>query len=296
MFDKLKGSIRDFSDKVKETVAEKEIKEELLEDVLWDLELELMQNNVAQKVVEEIKKDLKDELVGKNVGRTRVETEIKKSLKKSIRKVLKVPDYSIEDLKDKKPGLVLFMGFNGSGKTTTLAKIAHRLKKDNKVLLAAGDTYRSAAIDQLEEHGKNLDLNVIKHDYGSDGAAVIYDAREHAKKQGYDIVLADTAGRSHSDKNLMEELDKVCRVNSPDLKILVVDALSGNDVVEQAEKYKDIGFDGIVVTKVDVDKKGGATLSLGYLTGRPILFLGTGQGYEDLEEFDPDVMVERLLS
>ncbi len=295
MFKKLKDSIQGFSDQVKETVVEKEIDSDTLDDVLWDLELELMQNNVAQKVVEEIKEDLKEELVGTSVKRTQVDEKIKSSLKKSMRNVLKAPDFRIEDLANEKPGLVLFMGFNGSGKTTSLAKIAHSLKEDHEILLAAGDTYRSAAIDQIEEHGENLGLKVIKHEYGSDGAAVVYDAKEHAEKEGYDLVLADTAGRSHSDKNLMEELDKMCRVNDPDLKLLVVDALSGNDVVEQAKKYEEIGFDGIIVTKVDVDKKGGATLSLGYLTGKPILYLGTGQGYEDMEEFDPDQMVERLL-
>lgn len=295
MFDKLKNSIKDFSSKVKETVAEKEIDEETLENVLWDLELELLQNNVAQEVVEKIKKDMKEKLVGESVTRTKVENRIKESLEETIRKVLKTPEFSFEELAEKGPSLVLFVGFNGSGKTTTLAKVASMLKNDYKVLLAAGDTYRSAAIDQLKEHGENLGLKVINHEYGSDGAAVVYDAKEHAEKEGYNIVLGDTAGRSHTDRNLMDELDKICRVNKPDKKILVVDALSGNDLVKQAEKYERIGFDGIIVTKMDVDKKGGAALSLGYLTGKPILFLGTGQGYEDLERFSPEKMVKKLL-
>jgi len=136
---------------------------------------------------------------------------------------------------------------------------------------------------------------MIKHDYGSDPAAVIYDAKEHAAKEGYDLILADTAGRSHADQNLMDQLDKICRVNEPDLKILVVDALAGNDVVEQAQKYEEIGFDAIVLTKVDVDKKGGAALSLSYVTGKPILYLGTGQEYNDIEAFDPEEMAEQLV-
>ena len=296
MFEKLKSSIKDFSGKVQETVVEKEISEDILDNILFDLELELLQNNVAQKVVDKIKEDLKEELLGKSVKRTKVEQNIKEAFRNSIKEILEKPSIDLKELgKDGEPSLILFMGFNGSGKTTSLAKIAHRLKDDKKVVLAAGDTYRSAAIDQLEEHGQNLGLKVVKHNYGADGAAVIYDAKEHAKKEGYDIVLGDTAGRSHSDKNLMEELAKVCRVNSPDLKLLVVDALAGNDIVEQAEKYEEIGFDGIIVTKVDVDKKGGATLSLSYLTGKPILFLGTGQEYGDLEVFDPLKMAEKLM-
>ncbi len=296
MFEKLKSSIKDFSGKVQETVVEKEISEDILDNILFDLELELLQNNVAQKVVDKIKEDLKEELLGKSVKRTKVEQNIKEAFRNSIKEILEKPSIDLKELgKDGEPSLILFMGFNGSGKTTSLAKIAHRLKDDKKVVLAAGDTYRSAAIDQLEEHGQNLGLKVVKHNYGADGAAVIYDAKEHAKKEGYDIVLGDTAGRSHSDKNLMEELAKVCRVNSPDLKLLVVDALAGNDIVEQAEKYEEIGFDGIIVTKVDVDKKGGATLSLSYLTGKPILFLGTGQEYGDLEVFDPSEMAEKLM-
>ncbi len=179
--------------------------------------------------------------------------------------------------------------------TTTIAKIASRLRDDYGVVLAAGDTFRSAAIDQLEEHGENLGLKTISHEYDADPAAVIYDAVEHADKEDADVVLADTAGRSHTDKNLMDQLAKVVDVNEPDLRILVVDALAGNDVVEQAEQYEEIGFDGIVLTKVDVDKNGGAALSLGYLTGKPIMYLGTGQQYEDLEEFDADTMVDRLL-
>lgn len=295
MFDKLRDSIKDFSSKVKETVAEKEIEEENIEDVLWDLELELLQNNVAQEVVEKIKEDLKEKLVGESVTRTKVGNTIKESLETTIKSVLETPGFSFEEVAEEGPSLVLFVGFNGSGKTTTLAKIGHRLKEDYRVLLAAGDTYRSAAIDQLEEHGDNLGLKVIKHEYGSDGAAVIYDAKEHAEKEGYDIVLGDTAGRSHSDRNLMDELEKVCRVNEPDKKILVVDALSGNDIVEQARKYEKIGFDGIIITKMDVDKKGGAALSLSYLTGKPILFMGTGQEYSDLERFEPEKMVRKLL-
>ncbi|MCJ7450325.1 MAG: signal recognition particle-docking protein FtsY [Candidatus Nanohaloarchaeota archaeon QJJ-9] len=296
MFDQLKDSIKDFSDKAKSAVAEKELEEEELDELLWDLELSLLKNNVAEEVVDRLKKDLKEELAGEKVSRRKAGEEVKKALEKSVKDILKQGKRDIRELcEEEEPKTVLFMGFNGSGKTTTIAKVASMLKEDYKVLLAAGDTFRSAAIDQLEEHAKNLDLKLIKHEYGADSAAVIYDAKEHAEKKGYDMVLADTAGRSHEDRNLMDELEKICRVNDPEYKILVVDALSGNDVVEQAEKYEEMGFDSIILTKADVDKKGGAALSLGYVTGKPILYLGTGQDYEDLDRFEPEKIAEQLL-
>ncbi|MDY6789096.1 MAG: signal recognition particle-docking protein FtsY [Candidatus Nanohaloarchaea archaeon] len=295
MFESLKDSIKSFSESVKSAVVEKELDEDTLDDILWDLELGLLKNNVAQEVVEQLKKDIKEQLTGEKVARTRVEQEVKEALREGVKDVLKAPDIDIESIMGDEPFLTVFMGMNGSGKTTSIAKVAHRFMDDHSVLLAAGDTFRSAAIDQLQEHGEKLGLEVISHDYGSDPAAVIYDAKEHAEKEGIDLVLADTAGRSHSDQNLMDQLDKLCRVNDPDLKILVVDALSGNDVVQQAEKYEEIGFDAIIITKMDVDKKGGAALSLGYVTGKPILYIGTGQRYGDLERFDPDEMADKIV-
>lgn len=297
MFDDLKGSIKDFSEKAKSAVVEKDLSEDDIDDLLWDLEMQLLQNNVAQTVVDTLIDDLREELVGTTVKRTSVEQTVKDALEDAINDVLADSDEPIQQhLETDTPVTALFMGFNGSGKTTTIAKIASRFKTDHHVILAAGDTFRSAAIDQLEEHGDNLGLKVISHDYGSDAAAVIYDAKEHAEKEDKDLVLADTAGRSHEDTNLMDELDKICRVNDPDLKILVVDALAGNDVVNQAEQYEDIGFDAIILTKVDVDKKGGAALSIGHLTGRPIIYLGTGQDDDDLEPFNPEQLAADLVS
>lgn len=296
MFGDLKDSIKDFSEKAKSAVVEKELSEDDIDDLLWDLEMQLLQNNVAQMVVDELIEELRDDLVGKTVKRTEVETVVRDSLHDAIVDVLKDPGEPIEEeLASGTPTEALFMGFNGSGKTTTIAKIAAAFKDEYEIVLAAGDTFRSAAIDQLEEHGDNLGLKVISHDYGSDAAAVIYDAKEHAEKEGKDLILADTAGRSHEDTNLMDELDKICRVNEPDLKFLVVDALAGNDVVNQAEQYEEIGFDAIVLTKVDVDKKGGAALSLGHVTGRPIVYLGTGQDYDDLERFNPEQLADDLV-
>ncbi|MDY6776825.1 MAG: signal recognition particle-docking protein FtsY [Candidatus Nanohaloarchaea archaeon] len=297
MFEGLKESVSSFSEKAKETVAEKEVTEEMLEDSLWELEQGLMKSNVAVDVIERLKEDMKEELVGRSVSRRKAGAIIREALKDAIRDVLDQEPVELEEVVEREsPALVLFMGFNGSGKTTTISKVASMLKEEGyEPVLAAGDTFRSASIEQLQEHADDLGVKCISHEYESDPAAVIYDAVEHAEKEGKDAVLADTAGRSHKDRNLMDELEKLVEVNDPDLKLLVVDALAGNDVVEQAEEYERIGFDGIVLTKVDVDEKGGAALSLGYVTGKPVLYLGTGQGYDDLDRFDPDEMVDRLL-
>ncbi|MDY6774296.1 MAG: signal recognition particle-docking protein FtsY [Candidatus Nanohaloarchaea archaeon] len=297
MFDSLKDSISGFSEKAKETVAEKEITEELLEDALWELEQQLLKNNVAVEVIDRLKEDMKEELVGESVPRRKAGEVVESALEDAVRDVLEQDGKELEAvIEEEKPALVLFMGFNGSGKTSTASKVAYRLQEEGyEPVLAAGDTFRSASIEQLEEHAEKLSVPCISHEYGSDPAAVIYDAVEHAEKEDKDAVLADTAGRSHSDRNLMDELEKIVEVNEPDLKLLVVDALAGNDVLEQAEAYERIGFDALVLTKADVDQKGGAALSLGYVTGKPIMFLGTGQGYEDLEKFDAEEMVEELV-
>lgn len=297
MFDRLKESVQQFSEAARQAVAEKEVTEELLEDALWELEQALLKNNVAVDVIQELKQELKQELVGTSVSRRNAEEVIQNALQDAMRNVLTGGADALEQaVAEDQPALILFMGMNGSGKTTTAAKVGHRLQEQGyDIVFAAGDTFRNASIEQLEEHAAALDVPCISHEYEADPAAVIYDAVEHAEKEGLDVVLADTAGRSHADRNLMDELAKIVDVNEPDLRLLVVDALSGNDVVSQAETYDEIGFDGIVLTKVDVDEAGGAALSIGHVTGKPVLFIGTGQDYEDLEEFDADAFVERLL-
>ncbi|MDY6769375.1 MAG: signal recognition particle-docking protein FtsY, partial [Candidatus Nanohaloarchaea archaeon] len=297
MFDSLKESVRSFSESAKETVAEKEVTEEVLDEAFWELEQQLLQDNVAVDVIDRLKEDMEDALLGESVPRTKAGPVVEEALRDAVHDVLAVDATDLEAVvAANDPALILFMGFNGSGKTTTIAKVAHMLQADGyHPVLAAGDTFRSASIEQLQEHADALDVPCISHDYEADPAAVIYDAVEHAEAEGYDVVLADTAGRSHSDRNLMQELAKIVEVNEPDMKLLVVDALAGNDVLEQADAYEDIGFDGIVLTKADIDDRGGAALSLGYVTGKPILYLGTGQEYEDLTPFDPHVFVDDLL-
>ncbi len=187
---------------------------------------------------------------------------------------------------------------NGTGKTTTIAKMAERFKEQGySVVIAAGDTFRAGAIEQIEKHADSLGIKIIKHQEGADPAAIIYDAIQYAKAKHKDIVLADTAGRMHTNINLMDQLKKVCRVNQPDLVIFVDEAVAGNDAVERAKLFNSaVPFNGSILTKADADSKGGAAISIAYTTGRPILFLGIGQTYKDLVRFDPDWLINRLFA
>ena len=284
--------------KFSEIITTRVISESKFDDIFWELEVALMENNVAYQVIKKIKGDLKKNLVDSRVKSGKTEAIIQSTLKESIRGLFDIESIDvISKIKEKSdPYVICFFGVNGSGKTTTIAKFA-RLLKDHglSVVLAASDTFRAAAINQLEVHAKNVDVKVIKQDYNSDPAAVAYDAIEHAKSKKKDVVLIDTAGRSHSNTNLMDELKKVVRVAKPDLRIFVGDSLTGNDAVEQANTFeKAVGIDAIILTKVDVDEKGGAAISISYITKKPILFVGIGQEYDDLQEFDSAIVVKTL--
>lgn len=278
--------------------------EEDVEEVLEELELELLEADVAYEVTEKLIQSLRDQLIGRKIGpKEDPEEVIREALKNAIKEVLSqktVDIYQIIEEKKKRgePTVILFVGINGTGKTTTIAKLAYLLKKKGySIVLAAGDTFRAGAIEQLEEHGKRIGVKVIKQQRGADSAAVIYDAIEHAKARGIDVVLADTAGRQATNVNLMEEIRKVVRVTKPDLVIFVGDALTGNDAIIQAEEFnKAVNIEGVILTKVDADAKGGAALSIAYAIGKPILFLGTGQRYEDLEEFSVEWMIDKLFN
>lgn len=278
-------------------ITTKKISEDKFEELFWELETALLENNVSIQVIEKIKEDLKEDVVDKPIKRKEIGDKIRNSLKESLREVLSCDKIDIsEKIKEKKPYVICFLGVNGSGKTTTIAKIANKLKKENnKVVMAAADTFRAAAIDQLDEHGRRLDVPVIKQVYGADPSAVVYDAISHAKKEGKDVVLVDTAGRLHSNVNLVDELKKMVRVNNPDMKIYVGESLTGNDCVDQAERFdSSVGIDGTILTKADVDEKGGAAISVSYVTGKPIIYLGTGQEYDDIKEFDSEEILENL--
>lgn len=299
MFSKLKQQVNSAVEKAGKRITEKEITEEDLEEVLEDLRISLLQSDVAYETAERICREITESLEGKEVKRSKVEEIIKNSFRSSVESILSQETIDlVDEIKNQNPPVtVLFLGFNGSGKTTSLAKFANVLKEENlDIILAAADTYRAASIEQLEKHAEKLNLKVIKHEYGSDAAAVVYDAIEHGESEEKDVVLVDTAGRSHSDANLMDELEKICRVNEPDWKILVLDSLTGNDAVEQAERFeKAVGVDGVILSKMDVNEKGGAALSVADTIDAPILYIGVGQEYEDLEKFNPEEIASRIL-
>ena len=288
-----------FFSAIKEKITTTKINGEQFESLFWEMEMALMENNVAVEVIEKIKDDLKKELVETPIKRTRIEETISFALKNSIEGLFENPNLDlIHEIKSskEKPYIIAFFGINGSGKTTSIAKIASMLK-DRKIscVLAASDTFRAASIEQLQLHADKIGVTLIKHTYGSDPAAVAFDAIKHAKAKKIDAVLIDTAGRMHSNVNLIDEMKKIVRVAKPDLKIFVGESITGNDCVEQAKTFNDaVGIDGIILAKADVDEKGGAAISVSYVTKKPILYLGVGQEYGDLELFNKDRIVKNI--
>jgi fused signal recognition particle receptor len=289
-------------DRIKAAVFEQEfiIGESGLKDHLWELEIALLESDVALPVAEKIVESVKTELVG---SRRKIGSDtgkiVEEALKKSILKVISVETFDFDELIKKtiKPVSIVFVGVNGTGKTTTVAKMAERFKSQGySVVIAAGDTFRAGAIEQIDRHAEALGIKIIKHQEGADPAAIIYDAIQFAKAKHKDIVLADTAGRLHTNINLMDQLKKVCRVNNPNLIIFVDEAIAGNDAVERAKMFNNaVPFHGSVLTKADADSKGGAAISISYTTGKPILFLGVGQTYKDLVKFEPQWLIDRLF-
>ncbi|MBW2980165.1 signal recognition particle-docking protein FtsY [Candidatus Woesearchaeota archaeon] len=295
--EEIKPEKKGFFGKIKEKVVTKKINEAQFEELFWNLEVALLENNVATEVIEKIKGDLKQELVEKPIKRTKIEKTIEESLKKSIGDLFEAEQFNmLEKIKQKKPFVICFVGINGSGKTTTIAKVARLLlDKNKKVVLAAADTFRAAAIDQLQIHADKLGVKLIKHDYGSDPAAVAFDAIKHAESKNIDVVLIDTAGRMHANVNLMDEMKKIIRVSKPDLKVFIGESITGNDCVEQAKRFDEaVGIDAIILSKADVDEKGGAAVSVSYVTKKPIIYIGVGQEYKDLKEFDSELIIKNL--
>src|SRR3990172_6912736 len=278
----------------------RKIKEDKLEAILYDLEIALLESDVAFPVAKEIVDRLADDLKGKRISRDlTLEQGVEAALRDAILKVLEVPplDFFLQLEKSPRPFVVMFVGVNGTGKTTTIAKLAfHIQKKGYTCVVAAADTFRAGAIEQLEKHAEAVGFRLIKHKAGADPAAVSFDAVEHAKARGRDVVLIDTAGRMQTNQNLMDQMKKIKRVADPNLVLYIGDALAGNDALEQAKQFHEaVGLDGIVLTKIDADAKGGAALSMARTIGKPVVFLNTGQAYEDIRRFDPKWMVDRLL-
>ena len=220
-------------------------------------------------------------------------------MKEAVSDVLRINvfDFDAWLAEQKKPTVIMFIGINGTGKTTAIAKIANRLKQEERsVVLAACDTFRAGAIEQLSIHADKLNVKIVKSVQDADPASVAYDAIEHARSKMKDVVLIDTAGRMQTNNNLIAEMKKIVKVAKPDLKIFVGDSLAGNDAVEQAKVFDEaVGIDAIILTKIDTDAKGGAALSIAKTIGKPIAFVCDGQEYEDIEKFDADWMLERLF-
>jgi len=299
MFDSIRKA---FSDAAK-SLGEKELNEKDIEDILFELEISLLESDVAGEVIDSIKSDLKEKLIGSKIDKNEIEKFVKDNLISIISRLfdnageINIFEKIDEKKKQNQPFLIVFVGINGTGKTTSLAKLASLLQeKKYSVVIAAADTFRAGAIEQLREHANRLNLKIIAQNYESDPAAVARDAVLYAKSHKTDCVLIDTAGRMQTSKNLMEQIAKITKVTNPDMTIFVGDSLAGNDTVNQArEFYEYVKFDGSILTKSDADAKGGAALSIVTVTSTPVLYLGTGQEYSDLKPFDKNIFLETVF-
>jgi fused signal recognition particle receptor len=295
LFDRLK---KVFSDLVQD-ISTRDISEADLESSLWNFQLALMECDVAVPVAEDLTKRLKEKLIGIKIKRFE---DISPIVESSFRELL-VQSLPTGDLLQtirasaKKPYVVMFVGVNGTGKTTTIAKVAKYLMENGlSVIMACSDTFRAGSEEQIETHATRLNVKVIKHRYGADPAAVAFDAVSYASNNGVNVVLIDTAGRMQTDKGLMDQLQKIHRVAHPDSVVFVGDSLTGNDALQQAEEFnKYVPVDGIILTKVDADSKGGAALSISGTLKKPIFFLGVGQEYKDIIAFDPNWVINNVL-
>jgi len=275
-----------------------------LDNLLEELEWVLLESDISSDAVSAIIDTLRDNLIGSRLRKgADLSKVVEAALKRSLSSILNAGYWdfnaSVQSFIDSgdTPVVIMLVGVNGTGKTTTAAKIAKRLQNNgHSVIAAAGDTFRAGAIQQLEAHCENLGIRCISSQRGGDAAAIARDAVESAQAKGIDVVLVDTAGRMQNKTNLMNELNKVRRVANPHLTLFVGDSLAGNDAVDQARMFQEImKFDGAVLTKLDTDAKGGAGLSIAFATGRPIVFAGVGQGYDDLKQFDPEWLLDQLF-
>jgi len=300
VFERLRKGVEDLLTKVTKT----ELKGESFDSLLWEFKLTLIENDVAVSVADKICDQIKKNLEGMQVGKFEDKRElVKKTLQETLLSVL-VPENQVDIITiiarkkaERKPAVLLFVGINGSGKTTSIAKVAKLLmSRGFTLVLACSDTYRAGAIEQLEEHAKRLGVKMIQRPYGADAASVAFDAINHAKAHGLNVVLVDTAGRIETNRNLLLEMEKIARVCEPDCVIFVGDALAGNAAVTQAEEFdRYIHIDAAILTKIDADAKGGAAISIAFVTKKPVIYLGTGQAYENLTPFNPNDLVDKIL-
>ena len=301
MFRKIKELFKSITAQIVDTIKYKTLSPEEVEELVNEILLRLVEADVAYDAANIIATQLKERLLNSKIPRgEKIEEFATSLLRSTLLEILKrgVSDVDLLSMvSERKPLKLVFMGVNGVGKTTTIAKVAYMFKKHGlKPIIVAADTFRAAAQEQLREHSKRLGVPFVGGKYGADPASVAYDGIAYAYKHGLDVVLIDTAGRMHVDIDLMNELRKIVRVSKPDLKILVLDALTGNDAIEQARMFNEcVGVDAVILTKVDADVKGGAALSVILSIDKPILYLGTGQRYEDLVPYDPELILKLLL-
>ena len=295
MLDKVKNVVSNLS----KIAVEKQISEKELDIVIENLKIDLLESEIPFDLVEKISENIKKHMIDRKFSRSDEFKEIiKNEFTKSIVEIFdKVEDVDLINLiktNKNNPFKILIVGINGSGKTTTVAKIGYLLKKNNiSSVIVAGDTFRSGAIEQIKEHANRLNLKLISQKYGSDPAAVARDGVEYSKTHNIDAVIIDTSGRVQTNNNLMQEVLKINNVVNPDFTIFIGDSLAGNDLVSQAQEFfRFTEFNGSILTKVDADVKGGAILSILSESSKPIIYIGTGQEYKDLEKFNK----ERFLS
>ena len=286
------------------TFVKKTLTSDNLESTLNELNLLLISNDVAIETADVLCQKISESLSLSQISRLTSKKKFLFDILRGVVKEILTPEKEInliDEIRNKnkqnEPFVICFLGVNGTGKTTTIAKIAHYLKKNNiSSVAAASDTFRAAAIEQLSYHMQNVGIRVIKHEYKSDPASVAFDAIQHAKAKKIDVVLVDTAGRQVSNKNLMREMEKIVKVAEPDLILFIGDSLAGNDALTQAKEFnKSVGIDANILTKFDADAKGGSALSISYETKKPILFVGIGQGYDDLEPFNRQLFISSIL-
>lgn len=278
----------------------KKIKDSALDEILDELYFTLLEADVAVPVADKIKEGVRENLLGKKYDRSySLEEVVEMAVKDAVRDVLEINEFDFDSwiAEQKRPTVIMFVGINGTGKTTAIAKIAKRLQDQNKtVVMAACDTFRAGAIEQLTIHADKLGCKIVKQTQDADPAAVAYDAVEHARSKMKDVVLVDTAGRMQTNSNLIEEMKKIVRVAKPDLKVFVGDSLAGNNAIEQAKVFDDaVGIDAVILTKIDTDAKGGAALSIAHTIGKPIAFVCNGQEYDDIVKFNTEWMISRMF-
>jgi fused signal recognition particle receptor len=287
--------------RVRVLIAERElvISEKDISEALAELEMVLLESDVALPVTDEIISHVRSSLIGKHrrIGE-KVDDIVIDALRGALLDVLGQGfDLARYIEEHERPVRILFTGVNGTGKTTTVAKVAYFLKQRGySVVIGAGDTFRAGAVEQIDVHAQRVGIKIIQHQQGADPSAVLFDAVQYAQAHHVDVVLADTAGRFHNRANLMNQLDKIRRVMKPDLIVYVDEAVAGNDAVIRAHEFeKTVGADAVILTKADMDSRGGAAISIAHTIGKPLMFLGNGQGYGDIIPFSPEQVVFELL-